>query len=180
MYCVNGKPRSSLFIESTDSMIYLYPCDRRGAYKYCACALVWQFGSMSISSSSSAKCLGVIWSHNLSPRDSIDFNIKKARRAFFALRSLGISGGKQNPLTCSEIFEVCILPVCLYGCENWLLTDSLLQLLETFQVEIGKKMLNLPIQHANLCPLHGCDGLAINASTHPQEKAAFLSTTDAS
>ena len=22
MYCVNGKPRSSLFIESTDSMIY--------------------------------------------------------------------------------------------------------------------------------------------------------------
>ena len=24
MYCVNGKPRSSLFIESTDSMIYIY------------------------------------------------------------------------------------------------------------------------------------------------------------
>ena len=24
MYCVNGKPRSSLFIESTDSMIYTY------------------------------------------------------------------------------------------------------------------------------------------------------------
>ena len=24
MYCVNGKPRSSLFIESTDSMIYNY------------------------------------------------------------------------------------------------------------------------------------------------------------
>ena len=23
MYCVNGKPRSSLFIESTDSMIYI-------------------------------------------------------------------------------------------------------------------------------------------------------------
>ena len=25
MYCVNGKPRSSLIIESTDSMILLYP-----------------------------------------------------------------------------------------------------------------------------------------------------------
>ena len=24
MYCVNGKPRSSLFIESTDPMIYIY------------------------------------------------------------------------------------------------------------------------------------------------------------
>ena len=26
MYCVNGKPRSSLFIESTDSMIYSVYC----------------------------------------------------------------------------------------------------------------------------------------------------------
>ena len=30
MYCVNGKPRSSLFIESTDSMIFTnYIHDRR-------------------------------------------------------------------------------------------------------------------------------------------------------
>ena len=34
MYCVNGKPRSSLFIESTDSMIYIYICLSR----FCACA----------------------------------------------------------------------------------------------------------------------------------------------
>ena len=29
MYCVNGKPRSSLLIESTDSMIPLYIKDRK-------------------------------------------------------------------------------------------------------------------------------------------------------
>ena len=61
--------------------------------------------------------------------------------------------GNKNPLTSSEIFNVCILPVCLYGCENWLLTDSLLSLLEDFQAEIGKKILHLPKYHANLCPL---------------------------
>ena len=26
MYCVNGQPHSSLLIESTDSMIYIYIC----------------------------------------------------------------------------------------------------------------------------------------------------------
>ena len=29
MYCVNGKPRSSLFIESTDSMIHMLDCQLR-------------------------------------------------------------------------------------------------------------------------------------------------------
>lgn len=28
------------------------------------------------------------------------------------------------PLTSSEIFKVCVLHVCLYESENWLLTDS--------------------------------------------------------
>ena len=92
-----------------------------------------QTGSTSVVSSSNARCLGVIWTYNLSPKESIESNIKKACRA---LGSLGISHGKQNPLTASEIFEVCVLPVCLYGCENWLLTDPLLQLLEA---EMGKK-----------------------------------------
>ena len=45
--------------------------------------------------------------------------------------------------------------MCLYGCENWLLTDPLLALLEDFQSEIGKRILNLPRHHVNLCPLIG-------------------------
>ena len=114
-----------------------------------------QIGSNLITPSSSARCLGVIWSHDLSPKESIEFNISKARRAFFAQGSLGIYQGKQNPLTASEVFETCVLPVCLYGCENWLLTDPLLALLEDFQSEIGKRILNLPRHHANLCPLIG-------------------------
>ena len=35
MYCVNGKPRSSLLIESTDSMIYIYDEDFSPLYDKC-------------------------------------------------------------------------------------------------------------------------------------------------
>ena len=110
-------------------------------------------GTNSVSSTATAKCLGTIWSHNMSPKFSIENNINKARRAFFGLGSLGIFHGKQNPLTSSEVFEVCVLSVCLYGCENWLLTEPLLLTLEAFQAEIGKRILNLPKHHSNLIPL---------------------------
>ena len=46
----------------------------------------------------------------------------------------------------------------IYECENWLLTDSLLSLLEDFLAEIGKKILHLPKYHANLCPLIALQG----------------------
>ena len=45
------------------------------------------------------------------------------------------------------------MPVCLYGSENWLLTDPMLVTLETFQAEMGKRILNLSKHYANLCPL---------------------------
>lgn len=74
-------------------------------------------------STNSATCLGVTWSSSLSPKES---------NAFFSLQALGISRGKQNSLTASEAFEVCVLPICLYGAENRLLTDPLVDLLEKF------------------------------------------------
>ena len=77
-------------------------------------------GNTEITSTCKAKCLGVVWTPDLSPKVSIENNINKARRAFFAMGSHGIYHGKQNPLTSSEIYNACILPVCLYGCENCL------------------------------------------------------------
>ena len=110
-------------------------------------------GSHTVSSSTSVKCLGVIWSSNLSPKAAIEHNIHKARRAFFATGALGTTKGKLNPLSSSEIVTACVLPVCLYRCENWLLTDPLLQLLESFQAEIGKRILKLPKWQANISVL---------------------------
>ena len=110
-------------------------------------------GDSTISSSRSATCLGVAWSHDLSPSVSISNNLAKARRAFFAQQANGIAYGKQKPLTSQELYSVCVLPVCLYGSESWLLTEPMLEKLEKFQGDLGKKILNIPKHHSNLIPL---------------------------
>ena len=66
---------------------------------------------------------------------------------------MGIHQGRLNPLTCTEVYEACVVSVCLYGSENWILTDQLLESLEKFQAEIGKRILNIPKQYSNLAPL---------------------------
>ena len=100
-----------------------------------------------IQSSPVVICLGTYWMYNLSPKTSIEKNISKARKAYFALGFIGIHSNHLSPLIASEIFEVCVLPVCLYGCENWILTAPLL---ERFQAEIVKTILMLPPYHNNL------------------------------
>ena len=60
-----------------------------------------------------AKCLGIWCTQNLSSSTSISENINKARRAFFALRSIGAYQGSLNPLTASSLFSTYVLPVLL-------------------------------------------------------------------
>ena len=55
-----------------------------------------------------------------------------------------------SPLIVSEMFEACVLPARLYGCENWILTAPLLEPLKRFQAEIAKRILMLPPYHSNL------------------------------
>ena len=64
-----------------------------------------QVGPVVLKPSSSVTCLGVIWSNSLSPKESIAYNISKARRSFFAS---GISKRKLNPL-CSNR---CLVSLC--------------------------------------------------------------------
>ena len=75
-------------------------------------------------------------------------NIKKARRAFFA-RGSGVFHGTLNPLSSKNIVECCVLPVLLYGAESWILNKTLLQKLESFQAELAKRILRLPIHTSN-------------------------------
>ena len=55
-------------------------------------------------SQTDAKCLGVWWRYDLSPVKSVDECIHKARRAFFALGSIGAFHGRLNPLTGRSLF----------------------------------------------------------------------------
>jgi hypothetical protein len=109
------------------------------------------------------KCLGHWWSWDLSADKAVDEAIKKARRAFFAFGALGAFQGKLNPLSSRSVFETCVTPVLLYGCENWFLTDTLLQQLEAFQGEIGRRILRLSKYHSTLATRIGLDWPSITA-----------------
>ena len=61
----------------------------------------------------SAKCLGALWSPNLSCSKWVEENIKKARRAFFA-RGNGVFHGTLNPLSSKSIVEHCVFPCLLF------------------------------------------------------------------
>ena len=98
----------------------------------------------------SAKCLGYWWSWDLSATKAVDDAIKKARRAFFAFGAMGAFHGQLNPLSARSIYETCVVPVLLFGCENWMLTDSMLHQLESFQGEIGRRILKLSKYHSTL------------------------------
>ena len=98
--------------------------------------------------SESAKCLGYWWSWDLSADKAIDEAIARARRTFFAYGAKGAFQGQLNPLSGRAIFESCVLPVLMYGSENWYVTDSLMAKLEAFQEEIGRRILRLPRHHS--------------------------------
>ena len=72
-----------------------------------------------------------------------DINIKKARGAFFA-RGQGVFLGALNPLSSQSIVETCVIPVLLHGAESWIINESLLKSLESFQAELAKRILRLP------------------------------------
>ena len=97
---------------------------------------VVKIGNSYISTSNAAKCLGVWWNSSLSAKHSVIENINKARRAFFALGSLGAFQGDLNPLSSCSIFETCIIPTLLYGSETWLLDSTSLNALESSNMRL--------------------------------------------
>ena len=100
-----------------------------------------------------AKCLGYWWSWDLSASKAVDEAIKKARRAFLAFGAMGAFQRQLNPVSTRSIYETCVVPVLLFGSENWILTDSMLHQLESFQGEIGRRMLKLSKYHSTLLAL---------------------------
>ena len=100
-----------------------------------------------------AKCLGFLWSNTLSAKPGIEHNINKARKQFFALGSSGCFLGYSNPLSAREIVESCVIPVLLYGAENWIIDETSLNLLERFQAELGRRILKLSKHHSMLSTL---------------------------
>ena len=101
-----------------------------------------ELAGQSIATQPTAKCLGYWWHTNFSPVKSIQENICKACRAYFALGSIGAYQGLLNPLSGRSLFTTFVLPILLYGSDNWILTEQLLMTLEKFQAEIGRRIQN--------------------------------------
>ena len=83
-----------------------------------------EVAAVDIETTPAAKCLGVWWQHDLSASHSVYENISKARKAFFALGNISTFYRSLNPRSCRSIFETCIVPILLHGCETWLLDSS--------------------------------------------------------
>ena len=109
------------------------------------------------------RCLGVWWKGDLMATKSIEENIRKARRAFFLLGSLGSFQGDLGPLSSRSVVETCVLPVLMYGCESWILSEGDLKLLEAFQGEMAKRILKLPKHFSNTAAVTTLDWPSMRA-----------------
>ena len=107
-------------------------------------------GDKALTPHPTARCLGYWWSWDLSAKRAVDEAIKKARRVFFAFGAIGTFHGQLNPISARSIYQVCVLPVLLFGCKNWILSDTTLHQLESFQGEIGQCILKLSKHHSTL------------------------------
>ena len=51
---------------------------------------------------------------------------------------MGAFHGKCYPISGKTILDICVIPILLFGSENWILTDPLVDQLEAFLGEIGR------------------------------------------
>ena len=70
---------------------------------------------------------------------------------FFTFVPLGAFQGKLNPIWSKVIYETCVVSILLYGCENWILTNSIIDQIVAFQAD-GKK--NLEVVYVPFCSVH--------------------------
>ena len=123
--------------------------------------------------SGEGKCLGFWWKGDLLATRAVEENIKKARRAFFHYGSIGIFQGDLSPLSSRQVLEMCVLPVLLYGSENWIMTENLLGKLESFQAELVKRILKWPKHFSNTAAITVLDVLTMECRVL-ERKLSFL------
>ena len=74
---------------------------------------------------------------------SVEENILKAHHAFFHYGSIGVFQGDISPLSSKSVLECCVMLILMYRCENWILTERLIDKLEAFQGELVKSGQNI-------------------------------------
>ena len=90
------------------------------------------------------------WKQNLSLLPMIEDRIQKARKAFSQFGSVcAFQGSPVSPVSPCSIVQCCVLPILLFGVENWIMSCESIKKLEYFQGEIAKGILKMPKWHSN-------------------------------
>ena len=110
----------------------------------------WLIGSEVIPERDTYHHLGVLRSVSSSSKPRTSERCSSSRRAFFSLNALGSRAGCLHPLTSLRLYKVYCLPILLYGCEVWSLTQAELMLLERTHWKILRTITGLPIRCKSL------------------------------
>ena len=70
------------------------------------------------------KCLGYWWKEDLLATQSVAENV---RGTFFHYGNIGAFQGDLSPLSSGSVLEMCVMPILLNGCENWMMTHALVE-----------------------------------------------------
>ena len=100
-------------------------------------------------------------------------NIRRACKSFFHYGSLGAFQGDLSPLSTRSIIETCVMPVLLFGSENWIVSGGILEQLESFLGELAKRALKWPRHFSNTAAMTVLD-LASVTSRIVVRKLGFL------
>ena len=65
--------------------------------------------------------------------------------------------GDISPLSSRSVLECCVMPILMFGSENWILTEGLIDRLEAFQGELVKRVLKWPKHHSNTAAITALD-----------------------
>ena len=79
----------------------------------------------------------------------VEENIRKARKSFFHHGSMGAFQGDLSPLSTRSIIETCVMPILLFGSENWIVSGGIFEQLESFLGELAKRALKWPRHFSN-------------------------------
>ena len=69
----------------------------------------------------------------------VEEKIRRTRKSLFHYGSLGAFQGDLNPLSTRSIIETCVMPVLLFGSENWIVSGGILEQFESFLGELAKR-----------------------------------------
>ena len=105
-----------------------------------------EVGGNTLSVGCEATSLGYRWRQDMSSPPMIQDRIQRARKAFFHYGSVYAFQGKLSPISSCSIVETCVLPILLYGAENWVMSAESIRMLECFQGEIA---IQLPKWYSN-------------------------------